>query len=65
LSIFLELLSLAKDQKENKKLTSVAESRLVELGKIQGKQYQVVSGLKAGKKLILSNILNLTDGIST
>jgi multidrug efflux pump subunit AcrA (membrane-fusion protein) len=56
---------IVKEHKKSSGSTSVAESRLVELGNIQGKQYQVVSGLKVGEKLIVSNILNLSDGIPT
>ncbi len=58
---------IVKEQKESSGSngsTSVAESRLVELGNIQGKQYPVVSGLKVGEKVIVSNISNLSNDIS-
>ena len=41
----------------------VAKQRLVVLGDIQGKAYQMVSGLEAGEKVVGSEILNLSDGV--
>jgi RND family efflux transporter MFP subunit len=40
----------------------VAKQKPVELGKIQGQSYQVISGLESGDRLIVSGILNLADG---
>lgn len=40
----------------------IAEQRPVELGKIQEQSYQIVSGLKEGDKIAISNILSLRDG---
>jgi multidrug efflux pump subunit AcrA (membrane-fusion protein) len=40
----------------------IAQQRMVELGNIQGNQYQVISGLQPGEKLIVSDVRNLTDG---
>lgn len=40
----------------------VARQRRVELGNIQGNEYQVLSGVKAGEQIIVSGILNLQDG---
>jgi RND family efflux transporter MFP subunit len=40
----------------------VASQRLVQLGEIQGNNYQVLSGLEPGEQLITAGILNLTDG---
>lgn len=51
-----------KEQEDGKK-TLVAEQRPVKLGLIQGRYYQVLSGLMPGEKLITSGIKNLTDGI--
>ena len=51
----------SKQQKDGKKAL-VAVQKPVELGAIQGQSYQVVSGLKAGDRLITSGILNLADG---
>ncbi|BBD70967.1 secretion protein HlyD [Nostoc commune NIES-4072] len=43
-------------------LTLVAVQKSVKLGAIQGNNYQVLSGLKAGDKIVVSSILNLTNG---
>jgi RND family efflux transporter MFP subunit len=40
----------------------VAEQRPVQLGDIQGNRYQVLDGLEPGDRLIVSGILNLSDG---
>jgi len=40
----------------------VAEQRLVTLGDIQGNSYQVESGLEPGETIVVSGILNLSDG---
>jgi RND family efflux transporter MFP subunit len=40
----------------------VARQKPVVLGSIQGQEYVVKSGLKAGERLITSNLLNLQDG---
>jgi RND family efflux transporter MFP subunit len=40
----------------------VAEQRSVQLGSIQGNRYQVLDGLEPGDRLIVSGILNLSDG---
>jgi multidrug efflux pump subunit AcrA (membrane-fusion protein) len=58
------LVFIVKQHQENNDSTFVAELRLIELGNIQGEQYQVISGLKAGEQIIVSNIINLSDGIS-
>nr|WP_322721447.1 efflux RND transporter periplasmic adaptor subunit [Nostoc sp. ChiQUE02]MDZ8234547.1 efflux RND transporter periplasmic adaptor subunit [Nostoc sp. ChiQUE02] len=42
--------------------TLVAVQKSVKLGAIQGNNYQVLSGLKAGDKIVVSDILNLTNG---
>lgn len=41
----------------------IARQRPVQLGSIQGNNYQVISGVKPGDKLIVSGILNLSDGV--
>lgn len=41
----------------------IARQRPVTLGTIQGNQYQVISGVKAGEDIVVSGILNLSDGI--
>lgn len=40
----------------------VAEQKSVKLGDIQENNYQVLEGLKAGEKIIISGLLNLTNG---
>lgn len=40
----------------------VAKQKRVELGEIQGSNYQVIEGLKPGEKIIISGIQNLSDG---
>ncbi|NEP03084.1 MAG: efflux RND transporter periplasmic adaptor subunit [Symploca sp. SIO2E9] len=41
----------------------VVKQTSVELGDIQGEKYQVLSGLEAGEKIAVSDILNLRDGV--
>ncbi|MBD2090061.1 efflux RND transporter periplasmic adaptor subunit [Microcoleus sp. FACHB-1515] len=41
----------------------VARQRLVELGSIQGNNYQVLEGLQPGDRIVTSGVLNLSDGI--
>ena len=40
----------------------VAQQKPVKLGVIEGNNYQVIQGLKAGDKIVVSGILNLTNG---
>ncbi len=40
----------------------IAKLKPVQLGNIWGNSYQVVSGLQAGEKIVVSGILNLSDG---
>lgn len=40
----------------------VARQRAVRLGSIEGNNYQVMSGLKAGDRIAVSGLLQLTDG---
>lgn len=47
-------------QGESPKL--VARQKPVKLGDIQGNSYQVLEGLKPGEKIVVSGILNLSDG---
>ncbi|AUB38302.1 Multidrug efflux pump subunit AcrA [Nostoc flagelliforme CCNUN1] len=41
----------------------VAQQKPVKLGVIEGNNYQVIEGLKAGDKIVVSGILNLTNGV--
>jgi len=47
-------------QKGESKL--IARQKPVKLGEIQGNNYQVIDGLQPGEKLIVSNIIKLSDG---
>ncbi|MBG1271707.1 efflux RND transporter periplasmic adaptor subunit [Nostoc sp. WHI] len=40
----------------------VAQQKSVKLGVIEGNNYQVIEGLKAGEKIVVSGILNLRNG---
>ena len=40
----------------------IARQKPVKLGEIKGNNYQVIEGLQAGEKIIVSGILNLSDG---
>ncbi|NJN86205.1 MAG: efflux RND transporter periplasmic adaptor subunit [Leptolyngbyaceae cyanobacterium SL_7_1] len=40
----------------------VAEQRLVTLGDLQGNTYQILEGLQPGEQIVVSGILNLSDG---
>ncbi|MEH2239995.1 efflux RND transporter periplasmic adaptor subunit [Nostoc sp.] len=41
----------------------VAQQKPVKLGVIEGNNYQVIEGLKAGDKIVVSGILSLTNGV--
>lgn len=41
----------------------VAVQKSVKLGAIEGNNYQILEGLKAGDKVVVSGILNLTNGV--
>lgn len=40
----------------------VAQQKPVELGSIEGNQYQVLKGLQPGERIIISSLLGLRDG---
>jgi multidrug efflux pump subunit AcrA (membrane-fusion protein) len=48
--------------KANSPPALVVEQRQVTLGSMQGNNYQVLSGLKAGEKIVTAGILQLRDG---
>ena len=52
----------ANQPQENGQTLQVASQRPVQLGQIQGNNYQVIDGLKAGDDVIVTNILQLQDG---
>lgn len=54
---------VAADQtQEDGQTVRVASQRPVQLGQIQGGNYQVIDGLQAGDEVIVTNILQLQDG---
>jgi RND family efflux transporter MFP subunit len=50
---------VAQNQADSKQ---VAKQKPVKLGEIKGNNYQVIEGLKPGEKIVVSGLLNLTDG---
>lgn len=54
---------VAQQSEQDGETNLVAQQRLVELGAIQGQEYQVISGLQPGDKVITDGIINLTDGV--
>ncbi len=56
----------AKSQNNTKSSSTslIAQQQPVKLGSIQNQSYQVVSGLKPGDRVAVSNILSLKDGTS-
>jgi RND family efflux transporter MFP subunit len=49
-------------QNPDGKPSLIARQQPVELGSIEGNNYQVIKGLKSGDKIIISGFLNLTNG---
>jgi RND family efflux transporter MFP subunit len=54
----------AGKQSPDGKSTLVARQQPVDLGSIEGANYQVVKGLKPGEKIVTTGLLNLTNGVS-
>jgi RND family efflux transporter MFP subunit len=52
------------DDQPNEDGQTVVRLTPVELGDIQGDSYQVVSGVEAGDRIAVSNILKLRDGVA-
>ncbi|NJO39451.1 MAG: efflux RND transporter periplasmic adaptor subunit [Cyanobacteria bacterium RU_5_0] len=52
----------AGESSESGEPQPIARQRLVELGHIQGNDYQVISGVQPGEQVIVTGVLNLTDG---
>ncbi|WP_072013859.1 efflux RND transporter periplasmic adaptor subunit [Myxosarcina sp. GI1] len=48
--------------KKNGETMLIAKQRPVKLGDVQNQSYQVISGVESGDKLVVSGILNLSDG---
>jgi RND family efflux transporter MFP subunit len=53
---------VAQEDKSGGEAKQVAHQRPVTLGPIQGNSYQVTQGVKAGDRVVISNILKLRDG---
>jgi len=51
-----------KGQDQQGKTQLVAREKPVKLGSIEGNNYQVLQGLQPGDKIVISGILNLSDG---
>ena len=51
------------DQSPSRQTQLVARQKSVKLGEIQGNDYQVVEGVEPGEKIIVSGLLNLSDGV--
>jgi RND family efflux transporter MFP subunit len=54
---------VTEENQQNGETSLVAKQKVVQLGAIQGQNYQVISGLEPGEELITTGILNLTDGV--
>jgi RND family efflux transporter MFP subunit len=54
-----EFVFVAEEQGPSK---LIARQKPVKLGEIQGNKYRVLEGLKQGEKIVVSGLLNLTDG---
>jgi multidrug efflux pump subunit AcrA (membrane-fusion protein) len=51
------------DSQDSDESQLFAQQRQVTLGNLQGNEYQVLKGLKAGEKIVTAGILNLRDGV--
>ena len=54
---------VAEPTEQDGETNLVAKQKPVELGDIQGQEYQVISGLQPGDRVVTSGIINLTDGV--
>ncbi len=54
---------VAESDSTQKGTQLIAKQRQVTLGNLQGNQYQVLSGLQPGDKIVTAGILNLSDGV--
>lgn len=52
----------AQTQEKQGKTQLIARQKPVKLGDIRGNNYQVIEGVKPGEKIIVSGLLNLSDG---
>lgn len=55
---------VAEPSTEGRQAKQVVRQRSVELGNLQGTNYQVISGLKPGDRIATTNIQQLKDGVS-
>ncbi|VEP13029.1 Efflux transporter, RND family, MFP subunit [Hyella patelloides LEGE 07179] len=51
-----------QQESESGKTSLVAQQQPIKLGKIQNQDYQIISGIKEGDRIAVSNILSLRDG---
>lgn len=59
---FVFVAVLDEESRENKTPQWIVEQRSIQLGNIQDNQYQVISGLNVGEQIVVSGVLNLSDG---
>jgi len=59
---FVFVAEAPKEKPESGAPSLVAQQKSVKLGVIEGNSYQVLEGLKVGEKIVVSGILNLTNG---
>jgi RND family efflux transporter MFP subunit len=59
---FVFVAQVPQDKSKPGATNLVAQQKPVKLGVIEGNNYQVIEGLKAGDKIVVSGILNLTNG---
>jgi RND family efflux transporter MFP subunit len=52
----------AKEGQENAEERLVVRQKPIQVGTIQGQAYQVISGVNAGERIAVNNILSLRDG---
>ncbi|NEP01552.1 MAG: efflux RND transporter periplasmic adaptor subunit [Symploca sp. SIO2E9] len=51
-----------QEQSQTGEVQQIARQKPVKLGEIQGNKYQVLEGVEPGEKIVVSGILNLSDG---
>jgi RND family efflux transporter MFP subunit len=60
--VFVAEKEKAKEGQENAKERLVVRQKPIQVGTIQGQAYQVISGVNAGERIAVNNILSLRDG---
>ena len=52
-----------REQTKDGKSQLIAKQKRVELGDIKGNNFQVISGLEPGERIIVSGLINLREGM--